>query len=433
MAKNVFAGTGISNDGDSYHAGKAAAQMAVQEMEKKGGKKPTFGLIFCSGSKYGKDKKTIQKLVDGVNDVFKNLNPKMKWVGCTTAGEISNYGVTEGSCVALCLSSDYLHIGVGIGEGVTKTPLECGKKATKMALKDLSVDKLIHAYISYLTNKLKDPNELVKINPYCVLNITAGNSKTRNIRTDDVITGIKEVVGYRIPIVGGSAGDDLRLEGTYEFANGKVYEDSVITTIIMSDVKFSYVSKHGYCPTSNVFLVSKTKGDIILELNGKPALEEYAKALNMNIEDVRKNIFGIGMQFPFGFSDVEGQYIIKAPGIVIENGLLCAAKVPQNTILSIMKANKEDLLRATKEAIEETKNVLNGKLAFGFIANCAMRKLLLREGLKDEFKIIQQKLGDTPFIGFYTYGEVAATKGAVSMQQNIQFNFFLLSDDLITV
>ena len=104
MPKNVFVGIGISKNDDPFLAGKEAAEVAVEKMKKEGGSEPNFGLVFCSGGKYGKDDKTIKKFVDGVNSVFSGFE-NCKWVGCTTAGEIKPDGVEHGSAVVSVLSS----------------------------------------------------------------------------------------------------------------------------------------------------------------------------------------------------------------------------------------------------------------------------------------------------------------------------------------
>ena len=175
--KNVYAGTGISRDDDPYKAGKEAVEMAIE----KAGKSPEFGVVFCSGGKYGSNDKKIQKLVDGAHDAFMAANKNCKWVGCTTAGEISNYGFSQGSCVAMSLSSNYIHVGVGISDNVEKKPEDAGRNTIKEALKDLKTDKQVDSYISYLAAKKKSVEELMKIKPYYVIMLTQGPLTKKNM------------------------------------------------------------------------------------------------------------------------------------------------------------------------------------------------------------------------------------------------------------
>ena len=78
--KNVYAGVGIRKANDAYKAGKEAVKMAIE----KSGKPPEFGVVFCSGAKYGKDDATIKKLVKGADDEFKrnkNYRPQTFCLG----------------------------------------------------------------------------------------------------------------------------------------------------------------------------------------------------------------------------------------------------------------------------------------------------------------------------------------------------------------
>ena len=158
MGKYVHAGVGISKADDPFQAGKEAVEMALKNMKKDGGKRPTFGLLFCSGGKYGKDDKTIKKLVDGAHFVFKDT----PWIGCTTAGEISNYGLTQESCVVLAVDSDYIRIGVGIGNKMSENPRKAGSEGVKQALKKIKLDRYVDPYINYLRLKKMTPETIVK-------------------------------------------------------------------------------------------------------------------------------------------------------------------------------------------------------------------------------------------------------------------------------
>src|SRR3990170_2237920 len=151
MSKNVFAGVGISKNDDSYEAGKEASRMAMEDMKKQGGKEPIFGFVFCSGGKYGKNESTLKNLVDGAGSVFGNT----PWVGCTTCGEISNWGATTNSCVVAAISSDYLQFSIGIGDNVHKNPVKAGEHAISQAIENLRRETVINPYLKYTAEKKK--------------------------------------------------------------------------------------------------------------------------------------------------------------------------------------------------------------------------------------------------------------------------------------
>jgi len=103
---------------------------------------------------------------------------------------------------------------------------------------------------------------------------------------DAVLEGVCEVIGKQTPIIGGTAGDDARLIKNYEFANGKVYKDAAIAMAIYTDLRSGFEFGHGYTLTNETCVVTKSKEYVVNELDGKPALEIYAKMLKMKVDEL---------------------------------------------------------------------------------------------------------------------------------------------------
>jgi hypothetical protein len=414
---NISIGIGFSSSRDSKTAAIEAIENAKKDIKLSG--PYTLGLLFSS-SNYD-----IKKLVNSANKIFGNTT----WVGCTTAGEISNIGATNNSCVVMIIKSEYIKLGIGVSKDIYNNPFECGKRSMKDAISKLKLDKYMHAYISYLTSKSKGTETLVKNNPFVVLSLFAGSSAERAVNSDEVLKGMKEVSDYRIPIIGGNAGDDFKLKGTYQFVNGKIYTDAAISILISSDIKFSYASEHGYKPTSKLHLVTKAYGGLLKELDKKPALDVYAKEIKLSHEEINKQIFQLGVRYPLGSPDSESNYLLKAPGAILGKNIICAANLVNSSAVSIMKTSEKQLLDAAKKAAEKAKKELNGNISGAIIFSCAMRKAQLTEKCNKELELIKKVIGNVPMIGFYTYGEQVA-KGSVTNQQNINITIILFSDNL---
>jgi hypothetical protein len=400
MPKNVFVGVGISKNDDPFEAGKEAVEMAISNMRKQGGKNPSFAVVFCSGSKYGKNDKTIKKLVDGAHSLLKKVN----WIGCTTAGEISNFGVTNGTCVAMVVGSRYIHASVGIGNFVSKNPKKAGEKAINDALSKLKIDKYVSSYIRFLAIKKKKPSDLMKTYPYSGMILLPGSTFTYPGFESDVIEGVTSVIGGHIPLIGGSAGDDFQFKQTYQFANGNVYKDAAVILLKTFDVMTAFDIQHGFEPTNKTVLVTESLGKIVKTFNNKPAIEVYSKMVGWPIEKLKEGV-GVawaGIEQPFGISDVGGRYWIKSPQVSVDTGISFFAKIPERSILTLMKANKNKSIEAPKKmAITKFKD-----LAATFVFDCGGRKSYLKEDVVKEIEILKKEVNNTPFIGFYTYGEI---------------------------
>lgn len=425
MPKNVFAGVGISKNDDPFKAGKEAVEMAISNMETQGGKTPSFAIVFCSGSKYGKNEKSIKKLVNGAHSLLKKVN----WIGCTTAGEISNFGATNGTCVAMVVSSRYVHASVGIGNFVSKNPQKAGEKAINDALTKLKIDKYISSYIRFLAIKKKKPSDLMKTYPYSGIILLPGSTLTYPGFESDVIEGVTNVIGGHIPLIGGSAGDDFQFKQTYQFANGKVYNDAAVILLKTFDVMTAFDIQHGFEPTDKTVFVTKSSGKVVSTLDNKPAVDVYSKLTGWPVKKLKENL-GVawaGIEQPFGISDVMRRYWIKSPQVCVDGGISFFANIPEKTTLTLMKVNK-------KKSVEAPKNLAITKfndLAATIVFNCGGRKSYLKENIIKEIESLKKGVKNTPFIGFYTYGEIGFSRVTPPNLNNGTIAAFSIRDRLI--
>lgn len=399
--KNIFVGTGISSKDDPAEAGKEAVEMAIQ----KAGKPPEFGIVFCAG-KYGKDEQSIKKFVESANSAFKTSNPECKWVGCTTTGELSNFGLSKGSVVVMVLNSQFVHFGVGYASYNQKNPKKTGILAAQTALKDLKIDKYLDPYMQFTAMKNKDPAELIKMEPYVLMTLFPGTTHNYYSEDDLVLDGIVEITGA-VPLVGGSAGDDSKFVKTYTFLNGEVTNDGCVVVAIVSNLITSTGIKQGYFPTNKIVLVTKAKGKIVKELNNKPAAQVYSELTGVNIEELRKNPLPYIVAKPFGLADTQGNYWVKtALKVMDDDSLLFFAPIKESTALCLMESKEELILNASKEAIQESVQKASLKdLEALIIFSCGARTIYLGDKLIKEYELIKKTVGKTPFIGFYTYAE----------------------------
>lgn len=460
MPKNVFAGVGISKNDDPFVAGKEAVEKAINEMKKRGGKKPTFGIVFCSGGKYGKDDKTLQKFVNGTHSVFGNT----PWMGCTTCGEISNYGATENSCVACVISSDYLQIGIGIGDEVHKDPMKAGRTAAQQAVTNLRREKIVTPYLRYIAEKRKSSAELMRMYSYFVLLFSPGLVMDINGMEDGVLEGVCEVIGRQTPIIGGTAGDDAGLIKNYEFANGKVYKDAAIAVVIYTGLRSGFDFGHGYTLTDEKCVVTKSKDYVVHELDGRPALEIYAKMLKMKVEELWTTKEAIMMKMtpfakmaakffsakmnpkaipflsivttnPLGIIDIHGNIAIRLPlRVVGGKNLLFVEKVPENMVLNKLEINPKKVVEAEENAIIGAKNDANDDPEILFVFDCSLRKIfsLGEEKLEKIIETIKKKYPDTKIIGFGSMGEFTFNRKSGPMTNSTAVSVGVITDKLVT-
>ena len=72
----------------------------------------------------------------------------------------------------------------------------------------------------------------------------------------EIVRGAYSVAGAGVPIVGGSAGDDLRMQRTHQLHGGQVLTDSVVAAALASDAPIGIGVRHGWRRTGEAMLVT---------------------------------------------------------------------------------------------------------------------------------------------------------------------------------
>ena len=71
--------------------------------------------------------------------------------------------------------------------------------------------------------------------------------------------------------VGGMAGDDFKMEKTFVFSDDKVRTNAVSVCLLASKMPLFTGVKHGHTPLSRALKVTRSEGNVIYEINNRPA------------------------------------------------------------------------------------------------------------------------------------------------------------------
>lgn len=366
-------GVGWSKNDDSFKAGKEASEKALFSL---GNSFPDLLFLFSS-IRY-----EHKKLLRGVRDVIKDS----PLVGCTTGGEICSEGPQKGSVVLTALKSKGAKIITGKVEKISKDLRKAGEDFGSILTEDVPPEKggIIFVFPDGLSGNMTE-----------------------------LIRGIYDSVHPTIDLVGGGAGDELIFERTYQFFNNEVLTDSVVGAYLNADIFCGYGVRHGFSPTGDPFVVTRSKGNILYELNQKPAIDAYLEYFGLSKKD-DKELQKLGAMkevnfYPLGIPIWRDEYLIVHLNYKNPDGsITCANEIPENSIVRIMKANKEDILKAARLATNQAVSMIEGKkFRACFIFDCVTRPLLLEDSVGEEIRIVKELLGENiPISGFYTYGEI---------------------------
>jgi hypothetical protein len=94
---------------------------------------------------------------------------------------------------------------------------------------------------------------------------------------------------------------------------------------------------------------------IIDELDWEPALETYKALVNTDCGTLPESEFmQVATQHPFGIYREDREDVVRDPfGVTDEEALVCLSKIPQNSLLYVLKGDAEALNDAAREVAQE--------------------------------------------------------------------------------
>ena len=364
-------GVGRSSHHDARTAGLQAASFALRGHEAK------LVVVFCS------DAYDLPELVAGVRE----RTADVPLIGCSTAGELAAGGPCERSVVVTVLGGTGFRVSTRAA-ATTPSLREAGADVAR-AVRDVAGCE--HRVLMLLSDGLAgDQQELVR--------------------------GVYGVVGAEVPLVGGCAGDDLKLIRTFQLHGDRILSDAVVGAAIGSEAPLGIGVRHGWRRSGEPAVVTSSTGDRVETLDHQPALDVYLDRLGAPPEArVPGRAFAqFVLMHPLGLARRRGE--AHARGIAGADfgtrELICMAPVPQGALAWFMHGDDDSVLAATDAACADALHALGGHPALGMIAfDCSARRGILGSGVQTEADRLTANARGAPVAGFYTYGEIARTRG----------------------
>ncbi len=376
-AADRWLAVGQSGDPDAHAAGHAAARQALD-----GHTDPKLLIVFCC------EAYDLAELVEGIRAAAGDT----PMIGCSTAGEISTAGPGDAGVVVTALGGPGFDVATASGDAADGRLRQAGAEVAACLdrLADADAGKP-HRVLLLLSDGL------------------AGDQA-------EVVRGAYRVVGAEVPLVGGCAGDDLRMAGTAQLHDGKVLRNAVVAAAIASDAPLGIGVRHGWRRVGDPMVVTRSEGNRVHLLDDAPALDVYLQRLQAPPAawDDPQAFTRFAMTHPLGLSRRSGEEVRFVAGAdFADRSIGCIAQVPQGGLTWFMEGDDASVLDATDAACRDALAALDGRPPLGFVAfDCIARRGVLGEdGIHREVDRIASFAAGAPVAGFYTYGEIARTHG----------------------
>ena len=315
---------------------------------------------------------------------IKKLYPNAHSFGCSTAGEICGTRVFDDSIVLTAISFDSTQIK---GARVKLNKSVDSFHAGKLLAEDLQEDGLRHVMV-----------------------LSDGIS----VNGSALVKGLTRNLPDGITVTGGLAGDGENFSETLVCWDSMPERDTIAAIGLYGDtLKIGYGSLGGWDPFGPERIITKSRENVLYELDGKSALELYKKYLGEHA----KKLPASGLLFPLSMRTKDGQSSLVRTILAIneeEQSMTFAGDMPEGSYARLMKANFDRLIDGAIDAAKTSYEAIGSFTPeLAILISCVGRKMILKQRTEEEVEGVREILGDTTLTGFYSYGEICPfTHGA---------------------
>ncbi len=329
-------------------------------------------VIVFGGSDFADHPGPIQELA--------RAYPESHIIGCSSAGEIFGTKISDGTL------------------SVAVARFEHGSVAT--ALAPVGPDASSFSAGESLAHQLEGPS----LRGVLVL------SDGINVNGSELVRGLNSVLPESVVVTGGLAGDGDKFEQTWMIKEGTPQSGFVCAAGLYGErIRIGHGSEGGWDIFGPERTVTRSEGNVLYELDGRPALELYKEYLG----ERASGLPATALLFPLSLltDSPDGEAIVRTVLAVDEGSqsMTFAGDIPEGSQTQLMKANFDRLVDGASGAALMARNGdRNGAQTLAIAISCVGRRLVLGERTEEETEATLDVLPDgTQQIGFYSYGEIS--------------------------
>lgn len=382
------AGVGYSENSDSYDAGVEVAKAALTEA----------GVSECQlATMYSTSKHDPVQLHRGVRSV---VGPTARIIGGYSNGIITRDRLGyDGYQVGMAvLASDSVHVDMFIESGLADNEFNVG----------VGLGKQIRS-----REYTGTPNILLM---YDFVRGQPSEGEAWNINgAAPLIEGLAQSLGEWPPAAGFGMMGDWRSNPTYQWFDDRIEQLTALALVLSGGVRMDTRIMHGTKPASGYHTITKADKNLVLEIDGTPALDVMAGMLGPKtyqawLEYPFFVTLGVNRGDKFGEFKEEDYANRLVGGVDEERGgiIMFEADLEEGTEVQLMRrtiADFEYVQRHCEEMLEQ----IEGRTPFlTFYIDCAGRASSYSGSEGEEAEVVQQIIGSKmPLLGVYSGTEVA--------------------------
>ncbi|KAA3653448.1 MAG: FIST domain containing protein [Proteobacteria bacterium] len=350
------------------HSRAQDARLAVQEFHAAVAQTDAALVVFFCSSLYD-----LEVLADEMARRFAGVAV----IGCTTAGEIGPAGYCRHSLSGASFAADGCTAVVGALDALQQFEVAQGQ-----------------ALASGLLAQLKAQRPAASAaNSFGMLLIDG-----LSIREEAVAHTIQSTLGS-LPVVGGSAGDDLKFSRTWVYHDGAFHADGAVLALLHTELPFMAFKTQHFLTEAERLVVTEADASrrIVYEINGLPAAEEYARLIGATQAGLGPAQFAA---HPIVVLIDGTDYVRSIQKVNADGSLTFYCAIEEGLVLRV--ARGQDIVADLAQTLDRVRELI-GPPELIFSCDCILRHLEMEARAQRE--AVAELLVGNNAVGFSTYGE----------------------------
>jgi hypothetical protein len=315
--------------------------------------------------------------LDRLGEALKSQFGTTPLIGCTTAGEIGPAGYLDGSLSGVSFHRDDLCFEVALLEGLSNFDFRSGQR-----------------FAHNLKEKLRQrAPALAPGNSFAFMLIDGLCQREEAVARafHDGLSGVA--------LVGGSAGDDLAFKETKVLYGGRFVSDAALLLLATMPFPLMVFKTQHFVSTDERLVVTEAIPEkrIVVEINGCPAAEEYARVVGSSIDQLNSMVFAA---HPVLVRIGNADFVRSIQTMNADGSLTFYCAIDEGIIFRV--AQGVDMINNLETALEDVvKRIGSPALILG--CDCILRQLESKQrGLRERIGVL---MANRQVVGFSTYGE----------------------------
>ncbi|WP_437779375.1 FIST N-terminal domain-containing protein [Sorangium sp. So ce1097] len=307
--------------------------------------------------------------------------PRSHMVGCSSAGEIAGTSVCDGT----------LSVAVARFE---RTTLATAQVEVASASESFAAGQA-------LARKLQRPG----LRGVLVL------SEGLGVNGSQLVRGLNAVLPESVVVAGGLSGDGTRFQRTW-VCLGDAVQSGVVAAVGLygEHVVIQHGSKGGWDKFGPERVITRSAGNVLHEIDGRPALSLYKEYLG----DKAAELPASALLFPLALrATAKDEKFLVRTVLAVDHeaqSMTFAGDVPEGHLVQLMKADFERLIGGAEQAARSASEAgrAGGDGALAIAISCVGRRIVLGDRTEEEVEAVLDVLPKgTRVTGFYSYGEIS--------------------------